>query len=90
MDNAIFASVDIALKKAYTSAALKLDTSVLADLVNPGGSLYGLHTDSKYVVFGGGFPLKVDGEIVGAIGVSGGTVEEDMTIAMACVKSFVK
>jgi ATP:cob(I)alamin adenosyltransferase len=88
MDKAILASVDIALKKAYTSAALKLDTSVLADLVNPGGSLYGLHTDSKYIVFGGGVVLKVDGEIVGALGVSGGTVEEDMTIASACVESF--
>lgn len=90
MDNAILASVDIALKKAYTSAALKLDTSVLADLVKPGGSLYGLHTDSKYVVFGGGVVLKIGGKIVGALGVSGGTVEEDMTIASACVESFGK
>jgi ATP:cob(I)alamin adenosyltransferase len=90
MDKAILASVEIALKKAYTSAALKLDTSVLADLVNPGGSLYGLHTDSKYIVFGGGVVLKINGEIVGALGVSGGTVEEDMTIANACVESFGK
>jgi len=89
MDNAILASVDIALKKAYTSAALKLDTSVLADLVKPGDSLYGLHTDSKYVVFGGGVLLKVDGKIVGALGVSGGTVEEDMAIANVCVE-FLK
>ncbi len=89
MDGAILASIEIALKKAYTSAALKLDTSVLADMVVPGGTLYGLHTNSKYVVFGGGVVLKnAIGEIVGALGVSGGTVEEDMTIANICVESF--
>jgi len=90
MDNAILASTDIALKKAYTSAALKMPTSELADLVKPGASLYGLHSDSKYVVFGGGYPLELKGEVVGAVGVSGGTVEEDMTIVDACVESFIK
>lgn len=90
MDRAILASIEIALKKAYTSAALKLDTSILTNLVNPGGSLYGLHTDSRYIVFGGGVVLKKDGKIVGALGVSGGTVEEDMTIASACVEFFGK
>lgn len=90
MDNAILASTDIALKKAYTSAALKMPTSELADLVKPGGSLYGLHADSKYVVFGGGYPLEFEGKIIGAVGVSGGTVEEDITIVDACVESFIK
>lgn len=90
MDKAILASIDIALKKAYTSAALKMPTSELAELVKPGGSLYGLHADSKYVVFGGGYPLELNGEIVGAVGVSGGTVKEDMTIVDACVESFIK
>jgi len=90
MDNAILSSTDIALKKAYTSAALKMPTSELADLVKPGGSLYGLHADSKYVVFGGGYPLEFEGKIIGAVGVSGGTVEEDITIVDACVESFIK
>ena len=88
MDNALLASVEIAKKKAYTAAALKIETSVLAELVQPGGSLYGLQSDSKYIVFGGGCLLKRDGEIVGAVGVSGGTVEEDMTVAKACVEAF--
>ncbi len=88
MDNAHLASVEIAKKKAYTAAALKIETSVLAELVQPGGSLYGLQSDSKYIVFGGGCLLKRDGEIVGAVGVSGGTVEEDMTVAKACVEAF--
>ena len=90
MDNAIFASIEIALKKAYTAAALKIETSELAKLVQPNGSLYGLHTDQRYVVFGGGSLLKKNGEIVGAVGVSGGTVDEDMTIARACVEAFCK
>ena len=90
MDNAIFASIEIALKKAYTAAALKIETSELAKLVQPNGSLYGLHTDQRYVVFGGGSLLKKNGEIVGAVGVSGGTVDEDMTVAKACVEAFCK
>lgn len=88
MDNALLASVEIALKKAYTAVALKLDTSLLTDLVQPGGALYGLDSDPKYIVFGGGFLLKRDQEIVGAVGVSGGTVEEDMAVAKACVEAF--
>lgn len=88
MDDAIFASIDIAFKKAYTSAALKISTSVLTDLTKPTGSLYGLQNDSRYIIFGGGELLKINGEIVGAVGVSGGTVEEDMAVAKACVEAF--
>ncbi len=88
MDEAIFASIDVAFKKAYTSAALKIDTVDLTELTKPTGSLYGLQNDSRYIVFGGGFLLRVDGKIVGAIGVSGGTVEQDMEVAKACVEAF--
>lgn len=90
MDNAILASIEIAMKKAYTAVALKIETSELAKLVQPNGSLYGLQTDQRYVVFGGGSLLRKSGEIVGAIGVSGGTVDEDMTVAKACVEAFCK
>lgn len=90
MDNAIFASIDIAFKKAYTAAALKIATSDLTELTKPTGSLYGLQNDSRYIVFGGGELLRINGEIVGAVGVSGGTVEEDMTVAKACVEAFEK
>jgi len=51
-------------------------------------ALYGLQSDPKYIVFGGGMLLKVDGKIVGAVGVSGGSAQEDMEIAKACVKAF--
>lgn len=90
MDNAIFASIDIAFKKAYTAAALKIDTVNLTELTKPTGSLYGLQNDSRYIIFGGGFLLRINGEIVGAIGVSGGTVEQDMEVAKACVEAFDK
>lgn len=88
MDNAIFASIDVALKKAYTAAALKMDTANLTELVKPTGELYGLQNDPRYIVFGGGMLLKVAGEIVGAVGVSGGTVEQDTEVARACVRAF--
>ena len=88
MDNAILVSIEVAYKKAYTAAALKLNTQDLTALVQPGAMFYGLQSDSKYIVFGGGMLLKVDGKIVGAVGVSGGSAQEDMEIAKACVKAF--
>ena len=88
MDNAILVSVEVAYKKAYTAAALKLNTQDLTALVQPGAMFYGLQSDPKYIVFGGGMLLKVDGKIVGAVGVSGGSAQEDMEIAKACVKAF--
>ena len=88
MDNAILVSIDVAYKKAYTAAALKLNTEDLTALVQPGAMFYGLQSDPKYIVFGGGMLLKVDGKIVGAIGVSGGSAQEDIEIAKACVEAF--
>ena len=88
MDNAILISVEVAYKKAYTAAALKLNTQDLTALVQPGAMFYGLQSDPKYIVFGGGMLLKVDGKIVGAVGVSGGSAQEDMEIAKACINAF--
>ena len=83
MDGAYVASYDIALNKAYTSAALKMSTAKLSKLAAPGGELYGIqHTNGgKIVVFGGGEPLLVGGEVVGALGVSGGTLKQDTELA---------
>ena len=88
MDNAILVSIEVAYKKAYTAAALKLNTEDLTALVQPGAMFYGLQSDPKYIVFGGGMLLKVDGKIVGAVGVSGGSAQEDMEIVKACVNAF--
>ena len=88
MDNAILVSIDVAYKKAYTAAALKLNTEDLTALVQPGAMFYGLQSDPKYIVFGGGMLLKVDGKIVGAVGVSGGSDQQDIEIAKTCVEAF--
>ena len=88
MDNAILVSVEVAYKKAYTAAALKLNTADLTPLVQPGAMFYGLQADPKYIIFGGGVLLKVDEKIVGAVGVSGGSAQEDIEIAKACVDAF--
>ncbi len=83
MDDAYIASFDIALNKAYTSAGLKMSTAQLAGLSAPGEPLYGIQNTNggKIVIFGGGEVLKAGGRIAGALGVSGGTLEEDTYLA---------
>ena len=79
MDGAYIASYDIAVNKTYTSAGLKMSTAKLAQLCQPGQPLYGIQftNEGKIVIFGGGEPLYADGVMIGAIGVSGGTAEQD-------------
>ncbi len=83
IDDAYIASFDIAINKTYTSASLKMSTAQLANLSQPGQDLYGIQftNNGKIVIFGGGEVLEADGHIVGALGVSGGTAEEDTAIA---------
>ena len=87
MDDALLVSVDIAQNKAWTSVAMKMSTEELAQLVGEGKELYGINTtnNGRIVVFGGGIPLWKNGKIIGAIGVSGGSVEEDIQVAQAAV-----
>jgi uncharacterized protein GlcG (DUF336 family) len=90
MDGAWLASVSISRNKAYTAAALEMPTHELEESTKPDGPLYGLQTtdSSRIVIFGGGYPLEVDGTIVGTIGSSGGMVDEDMEVAEAGVDRF--
>lgn len=90
MDGAYIASYDIALNKAFTSAGLKMSTAELAKLSGPEGPLYGIqHTnEGRIVIFGGGEPLQRNGRIVGALGVSGGTLDEDTYLAAYGRKLF--
>nr|WP_300168006.1 cob(I)yrinic acid a,c-diamide adenosyltransferase [uncultured Flavonifractor sp.] len=83
MEGALLASIEIATGKAYTASALKMATHELGQAAGQNGPLYGIETaiPGKIVLFGGGFPYLVNGEVVGGIGVSGGTVEQDMEIA---------
>lgn len=89
MDGAIKASIDISIRKARTSILMNLPTSALMDVCQPGGELYGLEQLSGgMVLFGGGLLLEVDGEVVGAIGVSAGSVEQDVSVAEAGVAAL--
>lgn len=78
-DGAYIGSFDVALNKTYTSVAFQMSTAKLAELAAPGGSLYGIQftNEGKIVIFGGGEPLYVDDVMIGAIGVSGGSAEQD-------------
>jgi uncharacterized protein GlcG (DUF336 family) len=92
MDGALPASREIAVAKAYTAAALRMSTDELGKLAQPGQALYGIqHTHpGKMVLFGGGVPLRLKGKVAGAIGISGGTVQEDIQVADSVVKALTE
>ena len=84
MDDSYIASYDVALQKAFTVVALKMSTAQLKPLAQPGGSLYGIQftNEGHVVIFGGGEPLRnAAGTIIGGLGVSGGTEEQDNALA---------
>lgn len=83
MDGAFLVSFDVAVKKAYTSVAVKMSTMELNALAQPGGTFYGLDKmeGGNIIIFGGGVPIKVGDVIIGGLGVSGGTGEEDHSLA---------
>ncbi len=88
MDGAFLVSYEVAMKKAYTAAALKMPTIELAALTAPGGTFYGLQNLEKMMTIGGGVPLKIGDRVVGGLGVSGGTGEEDHEICEFALKVF--
>lgn len=82
MDGSFLVSFDMAVKKAYTSVAVKMSTMELSRLTQPGQTFYGLGKMSdNIVIFGGGVPLKIGDTIIGGLGISGGTGEEDNSLA---------
>ena len=85
MDNAWLGSIDISIKKAWTSRAFDIATKDLATHSQSGDQFFGIHAsnDGKVMIFAGGIPLKKDGKVVGAIGVSGGSGEQDHAVAEA-------
>ncbi|MGB3482975.1 MAG: heme-binding protein [Mycobacterium sp.] len=84
MDGAIKASIDISIRKARTSILMNAPTAALMPLVQPGAELYGLEqTSGGMVIFGGGMLLTDNGVVIGAIGVSAGSVEQDVQVAEA-------
>lgn len=90
MDGAWLGSIDIAMGKAFTARAFDMPTKDLGGESQSGGSLFGINTtnDGRIVIFAGGIPLESEGRVVGAIGVSGGTVDQDQEVAGAGVAAF--
>ncbi|MBC8337506.1 MAG: heme-binding protein [Alphaproteobacteria bacterium] len=92
MDGAKILSVDLSADKAFTAAVSKRPTHEYNEICQPGNLVFGIHTSSKgrFSTVGGGYPVSVRGTVVGAIGVSGGTAEQDMVCAGAALKAFAK
>jgi uncharacterized protein GlcG (DUF336 family) len=90
MDGAWLGSIDIAQNKAYTARSFDMSTKDLAPLAQPNQPLYGIEASNqgRLIVFAGGIPLEADGKVVGAIGVSGGSVEQDHEVAEAGAAAF--
>jgi len=89
MDEAWIGSIDIAHKKAKTARFFNMNTGEIGKLSQPGGSLFGIeHSNGGLISFPGGIPIKnASGEVIGAIGVSGSTVEHDHAVAEAGAKA---
>jgi len=90
MDKAWIGSVDIAINKAWTSRAFDIPTKELAELSQSGDQFFGIHASNhgRVMIFAGGMPLKHGGEVVGAVGVSGGMGKQDQAVAEAAAEAF--
>jgi uncharacterized protein GlcG (DUF336 family) len=87
MDGAWLGSIDIAIDKAWTASAFDMPTDALSRLAQVGQQGFGINTTNRgrVVIFGGGVPVLVDGKVIGAVGASGGSVEQDVQVARAAV-----
>ncbi|WP_104168596.1 heme-binding protein [Arthrobacter sp. SX1312] len=92
MDGANIGSITIAINKAYTAIAFQCETGDLQEVTRPDGPIYGLNDahGGRLVVFPGGIPLVRDGSIIGAIGVSTGTIEQDQEVASAGAAAYLE
>jgi len=91
MDGAWIGSIDVSINKAFTSRAFDISTKDLASNSQSGQQFFGIHVSNhgKIMIFAGGIPLKRDGKVVGAIGVSGGSGEQDHAVAEAGAAAFL-
>ena len=89
-DDALIGSIDLAIKKAVTTRLFDKKTEYLAMLAQPGEPLFGIDqsNDGNVVIFGGGLPVIRDGQLIGAVGASAGSVEQDIAVAQAAVSAI--
>lgn len=92
MDNARITSIDIAIGKAFTAAGARRSTREYAQASNPGGPSFGIHASNqgRFMIFPGGLPIFVDGQIVGGIGCSSGHPDQDEAVAQAGIDALLK
>ena len=90
MDGAWIGSIDISINKAFTARAFDIETAQLAKNSQPGRQFFGIHASNhgRVMIFAGGIPLRRDGSVIGAIGVSGGSGNQDQTVATAGAAAF--
>ncbi len=90
-DGALIGSIDLAIGKAVTARIFDKSTDDLAQLSQSGRPLFGIQETNagKVVIFGGGIPVKIDGNIVGAVGASAGTVQQDIAVAEAAIAALL-
>jgi uncharacterized protein GlcG (DUF336 family) len=90
MDGAWIGSIDISINKAFTARALDISTGDLAANAGPGEQFYGINASNggRIMIFAGGVPLRHNGQIIGAVGVSGGTGEQDTAVAEAAATAM--
>jgi uncharacterized protein GlcG (DUF336 family) len=89
MDGAWLGSIDIAINKAFTAKAFDISTLELGRNSQPGDQFFGIHVSNheRVMIFAGGIPLKINGQIEGAVGVSGGSGEQDQAVAEAAISA---
>lgn len=92
MDRAKITSIDIAINKAFTAAGARKATHEYSEIAGTGGPAFGIHVSNRgrFMIFGGGLPIFVDGYIVGGVGCSSGSVEEDRIVAQAAIDTLLK
>ena len=90
MDGAWLGSIDIAIHKAFTARAFDMPTKDLASMAEPGEPLFGIQNTNhdRVVIFAGGLPVKSGGKVIGAVGSSGGTVDQDQQVVEAALAAF--
>ncbi|MBY5374521.1 heme-binding protein [Rhizobium johnstonii] len=89
-DRGLIGSIDLAIKKAITARLFDKSTDYLAGLSQPGEPLFGIHESNRgdVVIFGGGIPVVRNGQVIGAVGASSGTVEQDIAVAEAAIAAI--
>lgn len=91
MDGAKITSIDIAINKAFTAAASRRATHEYGEVAGPGKPAFGIHVSNqgRFMIFGGGLPIFLDGQIIGGVGCSSGTAEQDRVVAQAGIDALM-